>query len=228
MSGEDEELDFGEDTFPTQYRQPSPPSQSRYSEPSKPLEQRISNNPNYLEGNSSAGLNESNGTTSSALIDSRDSASYPLVAPTPIRVLTLSNPVTNGGVGKVDEKDANLYTKEGKRLPPNWLSKVSTTTGDYYYKDTLTGKSHWIIPQVEWDKMPPPPRVSDTPPLPLATRNDLESSLGRITDPMGEFHSILNHHGQWSSALVDCILRIRAKVWSTFPVASPFRPISSV
>ena len=59
------------------------------------------------------------------------------------------------------KENANLFDSDGRRLPPNWLSKLSATTGNTYYKDTRTGLSHWEIPQTEWDTL----RDSDTPPL---------------------------------------------------------------
>ena len=59
------------------------------------------------------------------------------------------------------KENANLFDKDGRRLPPHWLSKLSATTGNTYYKDTRTGLSHWEIPQAEWDTLDD----SDTPPL---------------------------------------------------------------
>lgn len=59
------------------------------------------------------------------------------------------------------KENPNLFDSDGRRLPPNWLSKLSATTGNTYYKDTRTGLSHWEIPQAEWDLL----RDSDTPPL---------------------------------------------------------------
>lgn len=50
----------------------------------------------------------------------------------------------------------------GNPLPAPWESKVSTSKGDIYYKNTVTGKSSWEIPIQEVVKEKSQPTAPDT------------------------------------------------------------------
>ena len=131
---EEEELDFGEDElFDSNY------SPSRASP--APAAPSLSHSQSRRTAVAAAPLSASIPTSARSAV----SIAFPALPAPPAP--TKENP--------------NLFDSDGRRLPPHWLSKLSATTGNTYYKDTRTGASHWEIPQAEWDLF----RESDTPPL---------------------------------------------------------------
>lgn len=51
---------------------------------------------------------------------------------------------------------------EGNKLPLNWQSRVSSTSGDVWYKNVLNGTSSWVIPKERspTPPLPPPPATA--------------------------------------------------------------------
>jgi hypothetical protein len=51
--------------------------------------------------------------------------------------------------------------KHGTLLPPGWVSKVSSTLGDVYYRNIVTNTSSWEIPTWPADQNPPAEETKD-------------------------------------------------------------------
>jgi len=58
----------------------------------------------------------------------------------------------SGGAGGGHDKSRD---KHGNLLPPGWVSKVSSTLGDVYYRNIITNTSSWEIPTWPADTSPP-------------------------------------------------------------------------
>lgn len=69
----------------------------------------------------------------------------------------------------------------GNKLPLGWVSRISNTTGELYYRNTINNTSSWEIPTtlVERQATPPPPSSTSTsaPPPPTSTSSVQPSTV---------------------------------------------------
>jgi len=104
-------------------------------------------------------------SSSSSSLQSR-SQPHPatVTAPLSISTTTVSTPAST----KPPPHDTSLDSL-GRKLPQGWVSRMSNTTGELYYRNTVSNTSSWEIPitpavEIKNDSPPPPPTPQTLPP----------------------------------------------------------------
>jgi len=104
-------------------------------------------------------------SSSSSSLQSR-SQPHPAVPTAPLTATTIkaSTPAST----KPPPHDTSLDSL-GRKLPQGWVSRMSNTTGELYYRNTVSNTSSWEIPttpavEIKNDSPPPPSSLPQTAP----------------------------------------------------------------
>lgn len=156
---QDDELDFGEDEL---VPQAVPVSSASSLDPSRPGSSTLAPAPSGAAGLAPGGAAGSKGGTTT----SRSATAAGSAAPSASHALASSSALPSAAstppVPPVKAHDETLDAL-GNKLPAGWVSRVSKSTGNIYYRNTVLNTSAWDIPTEPAAPQPSPPNPASPP-----------------------------------------------------------------
>lgn len=157
---DDIELDYDEDEFNDSAVLPSAPADPQPEpepepEPTPAPPAPVTETAHVESAQSNASTADNAQPTAPAAED--DSAPAQAAAPEAAPAAAAASEPTPAGKAEHDK----TRDKHGNLLPPGWVSKVSSTLGDVYYRNIVTNTSSWEIPTWPADQDPPAEEAKD-------------------------------------------------------------------